>query len=69
VPKPTAIIQVVLKGQVDSYLKDIPKFNGKTVHHVHDYGQLAAELESKGYKVPSIAKETVEAKAREYKII
>jgi hypothetical protein len=69
VPKPTAIIQVNLKGQVDSYVKDIPRFNGKTVHHAHDYGQLAAELESKGYKVPSIAKETVEAKAREYKII
>ena len=71
VPKPTAIIQVNLKGQVNSYIPEsaFPKFKGKTVHHAHDLGQLAAELESKGYKVPSIAKETVEAVAKKYNII
>jgi len=71
VPKPTAIIQVVLKGQVNRYLdeKDYPRFKGKTVHHAHDIGQLQAELESKGYKVPVIAKETVEAEAKKHNII
>lgn len=71
VPKPTAIIQVNLKGQVDKLLPEstYPRFNGKTVHHAHDIGQLAADLESKGYKPPSIAKETVEAVAKKYNII
>jgi hypothetical protein len=67
VPKPTAIIQVNLKGQVDKFLPGdtYPRFNGKTVHHAHDYGQLQALLEKDGYKVPVIAKETVLAVARE----
>jgi hypothetical protein len=71
VPKPTAIIQVVLKGNVNKYLdeKEYPRFTGKTVHHAHDLGQLAAELQSKGYKVPTIAKETVEAEAKKHNII
>ena len=69
VPKPTATIQVVLKGQTDSYLKDFPRFTGKTVHHAHDIGQLQAELEKEGYKAPVISKETVLKAALDNKII
>jgi hypothetical protein len=69
VPKPTATIQVVLKGQVDSYLKDFPRFTGKTVRHAHDLGQLAAEIQKAGKTPPSIAKEAVLEKAKEKGII
>ena len=71
VPKPTATIQVVLKNQVKNYLPEstFPRFTGKTRHHAHDIGQLAAEIEKAGKTPPIIAKETVLEKAKEKGII
>jgi hypothetical protein len=69
VPKPTAMVQAFLKGQVERYLDNIPKKTGKTSHSVHGIGMLATILQSKGYSLPAVTKEAVEAKAREFHII
>ena len=70
VPKPTAIIQAFLKGNVNKYLdeKSIPKYPGRPAYHVHGYGMLKADLERKGYKLPEIPKEAVVAAAQQYGI-
>ncbi len=71
VPKPTATIQVFLKGQVNNYipLDTFPKFTGKTVRHAHDLGLLAVEIQKAGKTPPSVAKEAVLQKAKEKGII
>jgi len=71
VPKPTATIQVVLKGNVNKYIpeKDFPRFTGKTVRHAHDLGMLAAELKKAGKEPPVVSKEEVLGKAKEKGII
>ncbi len=68
VPKPTAIIQAVLKGNVDNYIKDVPKYEGRPAYHVHGYEMLKADLERKGYKLPQISKEAVAAAVKQYGI-
>ena len=65
VPKPTAVIQAFLKGNVNNYIseKDFPKYQGRPAYHVHGYGMLKADLEKKGYHLPEISKEAVQAAA------
>jgi len=69
VPKPTAIVQVALKRQVDRYLSGFPKHEGKPKYHVHGVGQLENEIRSKNFTPPSVSKDSVLKLALDKKII
>ena len=59
VPKPAAIVQTFLKGNVDAYLKAFAPHTGRPKYHVHGIDMLKTMLGDKARNLPSISVEEV----------